>query len=127
MLLCFRPRTGDYFLSGYFFMSLPLLPHQVASVPVLGIIFYHKKLTLDIILEVYICFRPRTGDYFLSSGRISSLGGFLTSGFRPRTGDYFLSKDAMIHMGIDFVHEFPSPYWGLFFIPTLYYYDNYGF
>ena len=102
MTVSFRPRTGDYFLSGYFFMSLPLLPHQVASVPVLGIIFYHKKLTLDIILEVYIC-------------------------FRPRTGDYFLSKDAMIHMGIDFVHEFPSPYWGLFFIPTLYYYDNYGF
>uniref|UniRef100_UPI00198136C7 hypothetical protein n=1 Tax=Veillonella sp. CNR 79/14 TaxID=2490954 RepID=UPI00198136C7 len=102
ILMCFRTSTVVYFFYGYFLMRLTKQPHQVVSVPVLGIIFYHKKLTLDIILEVYIC-------------------------FRPRTGDYFLSKDAMIHMGIDFVHEFPSPYWGLFFIPTLYYYDNYGF
>ena len=50
MLLCFRPRTGDYFLSGYFFMSLPLLPHQVASVPVLGIIFYQPNIDRSLVL-----------------------------------------------------------------------------
>ena len=98
----FRPRTGDYFLSVEYLKDLRKKNAIVFPSPYWGLFF------IGIFFHEFTTTTP-------------------SSSFRPRTGDYFLSKDAMIHMGIDFVHEFPSPYWGLFFIPTLYYYDNYGF
>ena len=39
-----------------------------------------------------LCFRPRTGDYFLSLRDVKFFEGEDVVGFRPRTGDYFLSN-----------------------------------
>ena len=69
------------------------------SVPILGIFFYLELITTKEVARLFVGFRPRIGDYFLSKEHVDLNLSKGIQRFRPRTGDYF-------------------------FIPTLYSYDN---
>ena len=90
IVLCFRPRTGDYFFIDISVPQRTVLPAGKFPSPYWGLFFYHIQLPLLNLDTKDISFRPRTGDYF-----------FIT-----------LKK---VYQTISHRYQFPSPYWGLFF------------